>query len=46
MTKLMVNDGRKMIERTFNSKAQRFQPVAGTGLCDPKIMVGPGQYDP
>lgn len=45
MVKLQSFDG-TMIERTFNSKAKRFMPVNGMAHVDPKIMVGPGQYNP
>ena len=45
MQKLRHFDG-TMIQKTFNNKAKRFQPTADMMQCDPKIQVGPGQYDP
>lgn len=45
MAKLRHFDG-TFIDKQFNNKTKRFIPTADMVQSDPKIVVGPGAYDP
>lgn len=45
MNKLKHFDGSAII-KSFDNKAKRFQPTTAMMVVDPKMKVGPGQYDP
>lgn len=45
MKKLVALDGSRII-KAFNAKEQRFGVIPDALVCDPKINVAPGQYDP
>jgi len=45
MEKLKGLDG-NIVEQTFGAKCKRFVPLPEMLTCDPRIQVGPGQYEP
>jgi hypothetical protein len=46
MKKLQHFDGKTEILMQFNSKARRFIPTADMIQTDPRLVAGPGSYEP